>query len=157
MVERAPYFADLIYMQKEKTVNTKHIGALAELQCITYLFNLGYDISVPFGDNCSYDFILDVNHKLYKIQAKTSRLIEPGVYKFSCCKKRINNHKNIRKFYDENEVDYYATFINDKCYLVPFGESSDNKTMRFVPPKNNNVKNITFANEYLAENQINKL
>ena len=27
MVERAPYFADLIYMQKEKTVNTKHIGA----------------------------------------------------------------------------------------------------------------------------------
>ena len=99
MVERAPYFADLIYMQEEKAVNTKHIGALTELQCITYLFNLGYDISIPFGDNCSYDFILDVNHKLYKIQAKTSRLIEPGVYKFSCCKKRINSHKNIRKFY----------------------------------------------------------
>lgn len=145
-------------MQKETTtVNTKHIGALTELQCITYLFELGYDISIPFGDNCSYDCILDVNHKLYKIQVKTSRLIEPGVYKFSCCKKRVNSHKNIRKLYQENEVDYYATFIENKCYLIPFGEASDNKTMRFVAPKNNNSKNITFANEYLAEKQIEKL
>ena len=43
--------------------NTKHLGSLTELQCITYLFGLGYDISIPYGDNSSYDFILDVNGK----------------------------------------------------------------------------------------------
>ena len=62
--------------------NTKHLGSLTELQCITYLFGLGYDISIPYGDNSSYDFILDVNGKLLKLQCKTSRLKEDGVYKF---------------------------------------------------------------------------
>ena len=48
-------------------VNVKAIGAHTELQCITYLHGLGYDISIPWGDNARYDFVLDVNHKLYKI------------------------------------------------------------------------------------------
>ena len=71
MVRASSLFCRLYFMQKETTtVNTKHIGVLTELQCITYLFELGYDISIPFGDNCSYDCILDVNHKLYKIPSK---------------------------------------------------------------------------------------
>lgn len=63
-------------------LSTKAQGAQTELQCLTYLHGLGYDVSIPWGDNARYDFVLDVNHKLYKIQVKTSHKMEEGVYKF---------------------------------------------------------------------------
>lgn len=139
-------------------VNVKAIGAQTELQCITYLHGLGYDISIPWGDNARYDFVLDVNHNLYKIQCKTSSLKEEGVYKFQTSSSRANTKGMTRISYEKEDVDYFCTFIDGKCYLIPFDETaSREKVLRFVPPKNNQVKGITFAQEYLAENQLAKL
>ena len=42
-------------------LDVKALGAQTELLCITYLHGLGYNVSVPWGDNARYDFILDVN------------------------------------------------------------------------------------------------
>lgn len=139
-------------------LSTKAIGAHTELQCITYLYGLGYDISVPWGDNARYDFILDVNHRLYKIQCKTSSKIEEGVYKFQCRSTYSNSTGNRTAIYSKEDVDYFATFIDDKCYLIPIDETSKReKVMRFVKPKNNQSKGITFAQEYLADVQLLKL
>ena len=137
--------------------NTKHLGSLTELQCITYLFGLGYDISITYGDHSSYDFTLDVNGKLLKLQCKTSRLKEDGVYKFECAKMRVNSKENVRKHYTENEVDYFCTFIQGRCYIVPFNECSDSKTLRFVPTKSGKVEGVSFAKDYEAEVQIEKI
>lgn len=139
-------------------LSTKAIGAHTELQCITYLHGLGYDISVPWGDNARYDFVLDVNHKLYKIQCKTSSKVEDGVYRFQCRSTYSNSTGNRTATYSKEDVDYFATFINDKCYLIPIDETSKReKVMRFVKPKNNQTKGITFAQEYLADIQLSKL
>lgn len=146
-----------LFSRLSKMDNTKHLGSLTELQCITYLFGLGYDISIPYGDNSSYDFILDVNGKLLKLQCKTSRLKEDGVYKFECAKMRVNSKENVRKHYTENEVDYFCTFIQGGCYIVPFNECSDSKTLRFVPTKSGKVKGVSFAKDYEAEVQIEKI
>lgn len=51
-------------------LNTKKIGNLTELQCITRLYELGCSVSIPFGDSDKYDLIIDINDKLYKIQIK---------------------------------------------------------------------------------------
>ena len=48
--------------------NTKKLGNLTELQCMTYLYGLGYSISIPFGNADIYDLILDVDNKLYTLQ-----------------------------------------------------------------------------------------
>lgn len=139
-------------------INVKAIGAQTELQCITYLHGLGYDISIPWGDNARYDFVLDVNHKLYKIQCKTSSLKDEGVYHFQTSSSRANTKGMTRVSYKKEEVDYFCTFIEGRCYLIPFDEtSSREKVLRFVPTKNNQSKGITFAQEYLAENQLAKL
>ena len=53
-------------------MNTKQLGNLTELQCMTYLYELGYSISIPFGNADKYDLILDIDNKLYKIQIKHS-------------------------------------------------------------------------------------
>ena len=39
---------------------------------MTYLYGLGYSISIPFGNADKYDLILDIDGKLYKIQVKHS-------------------------------------------------------------------------------------
>ena len=139
-------------------LSTKARGAQTELECITYLHGLGYDISIPWGDNARYDFVLDIEDKLYKIQCKTSHLREEGVYTFKCSSTYINSQGNHRVAYDKNQVDFFCTFINGKCYLIPYDETGHReKVMRFVLPKNNQTKGITFADTYLAENQIERL
>lgn len=123
---------------------------------MTYLHGLGYNISIPYGDNARYDFILDVKHKLYKIQCKTSSLVEDGVYKFKTNTTQINAKGNYTNNYTKDDVDFFSTFIEGKCYLIPFSHTSrgGQKIMRFVIPKNGQVKGITFAKEYLAEKVI---
>ena len=139
-------------------LSTKAKGAQTELECITYLHGLGYDISIPWGDNARYDFVLDVNHKLYKIQCKTSSLQEEGVYKFKCNSTYVNAQGNRNENYTAEEVDFFCTFIEGKCYLIPYSETSKReKVMRFVKPKNGQIKGITFAQDYLAESQIERL
>lgn len=139
-------------------LSTKAKGAQTELECITYLHGLGYDISIPWGDNARYDFVLDVQNKLYKIQCKTSSKQEEGVYKFQCRSTYVNSQGNRSASYTADDVDFFCTFIEGKCYLIPLAETSKReKVMRFVPPKNNQTKGITFAQEYLADNQIERL
>lgn len=140
-----------------QSLNTKHYGALIELQVMTYLFELGYQVSIPYGDNARYDFILDVNNSLYKIQVKSAHQENEGVYKISCSRMRINRGENIRKHYSNEEVDFFATMIKGKCYLIPQSEVSDSKRLRFISPKNGQTKGITFAKDYEAEAQIEKL
>ena len=136
-------------------LSTKALGAQTELQCLTYLHGLGYDVSIPWGDNARYDFVLDVNHKLYKIQVKTAHQIEDGVYKFPTRSTYINSQGNRIAGYTVDDVNYFATFINNQCYLIPLAEtSSHEKVLRFVKPKNNQVKGITFAQSYLAEEHL---
>lgn len=141
-----------------KMLDTKALGAQTELQCLTYLHGLGYDISIPWGDNARYDFVLDVNHKLYKIQCKTSHKEEEGVYRFNCRSTYVNSQGNRSASYAAEDVDFFCTFIEGCCYLIPLSETSKReKVMRFVKPKNNQTKGITFAQAYLAESQIQKL
>ena len=123
---------------------------------MTYLHGLGCTVSVPWGDNARYDFILEVENTLYKIQCKTSHLKQEGVYEFATCRRRVNHKQNVRLAYEEDEIDFFTTFIEGKCYLIPFGETcKTQKTLRFTPPANNNK--YTPIEEYLAENQISKL
>ena len=42
------------------------------MECMLSFMQLGYEISIPFGEDSRYDFIADINDKLYKIQCKTS-------------------------------------------------------------------------------------
>ena len=45
-------------------VETKIKGLTTELLCQAYLTSLGYNISIPIGEDCRYDMILDLNGKL---------------------------------------------------------------------------------------------
>ncbi len=143
-------------------MNTKQLGNLTELQCITYLYGLGYSVSIPFGNADKYDLILDINNTLYKIQVKHSSeycddLGEVEYIKFKCTWQSHNTQGYNRTKYKGNEIDFFATFYKDKCYLIPQNECSNEKILRIKAPKNNQRKGVSFLENYLAEEVISKL
>ena len=135
-------------------MNSKQKGDLTELQVLTYLCSLGYKCSIPFGEDCDYDLIADINHKLIRIQVKTSSQKfknNPNIFEFSC-KRTGKNHR-----YASQEIDYFGTYWNDKCYLIPINECSIAKTLHLVKPKSGQIKRINFASKYEAEKQLELL
>lgn len=139
-------------------LDTKQKGNLTELQCITSFYELGYAVSIPYGDCERYDFIADIDGKLIKIQVKTSRVIdEEGTIKFSCRSTRSNASGCYNRQYTADEVDCFATYHNGICYLVPIEECSSEKKLRFLPPKNNQKVGINYAKDYELKSQLSKI
>lgn len=136
-------------------LTSKQKGNLTELKCISAFYELGYQCSIPYGENSRYDFIADINGKLIRVQCKTSHEIDLGVIEFSCRSCRSNTQSNLRRRYTVDEVDYFCTYWNNMCYLVPINECSVSKKLRFIPPKNNQKVGISYAKDYELPNQIN--
>ena len=142
--------------------DTKIKGNLTELECMMAFIRLGYNVSIPFGEDSRYDFIVDVNNKLYKIQCKScSEIIDNGevvAIHFKTVRQSGSAASNWKRTkYTEEEVDYFTTSYNGKCYIVPIQECSNEKTLRIKPPKNNQVKGVSFLTKYELQEVINTL
>ena len=138
-------------------LTSKQKGNLTELQCLTAFVSSGCGISIPYGDNSKYDFIADVNGKLLKVQVKTSSLKDENAIKFSCRTTHVNCKGVKNERYSSDDVDYFATYWNSKCYLIPISECSVEKTLRFTPTKNGQIKGISFASDYELEKMVMKI
>ena len=141
-------------------LSAKEKGNLTELQCITAFYQLGYQVSIPYGENSRYDFIADVNGKLIRVQVKTSSLKRDttGAISFATASTRVNATRNITHRYTKDEIDYFATYWKNQCYLVPVEETaSREKTLRFLPPANGQIKGVSFAKDYELEVQLAKI
>ena len=135
-------------------MNTNQVGKMTEVNVLSYLVNRGYSISLPFGDKDRYDQIWDINNKLYKVQIKTSRWIDEehsGIV-FSCY--TVCNGK--RHFYQSDEVDLFATYFDNKLYVIPIDECSTEKKLRFSS-KQPNQPSINWAKDYEFEEVIKRL
>ena len=124
------------------------------MESMLAFMKLGYNVSIPFGEDSRYDFVVDINDKLYKIQCKTcSEIVDENnqilAIKFKTVRQSGSKATNwTRTKYEENEIDYFATSYQGKCYLVPLKECSNEKILRIVPPKNGQIKGISFLEKY---------
>ena len=135
-------------------IDTNIIGTITELKCITYFLELGYTISVPQNPT-RYDFILDTGNNLLKIQVKTAHE-KDGAISFETCSNHITSTGTTRQNY-QNQIDYFCTWYDNQCYLIPIQECGNRtKSLRLVPPKNGQIKNICFANQYIAKEVLMK-
>ena len=138
-------------------LSSKQKGNLTELQCLTAFYQLGYQCSIPYGENSRYDLIADIDGRLIRVQCKTSHEIEPGVIEFPCRSTRSNTQSNLQRRYTEDEIDYFCTFWNGQCYLIPISECSVSKKLRFISPNNGQKVGITYAKDYELQGQLEKL
>jgi len=128
-------------------------GSITELQCCTAFMEAGYEVSIPFGNHARYDLVVDLGTKFIKVQVKTAR-VKNDYISFDCRNSHCKGHNHVHKQYSADEVDYFATYYNGHCYVVPFDECSTEKRLRFHNPKNDQLKNINFLEDYLLENQF---
>ena len=145
-------------------VNTKYLGSLTELQCITRFYELGYPVSIPYGDSEKYDFIIDVNGKLYRLQCKHANphLDAEGKVDYIGIKTvwqsgYTRNNPIQRHKYTLEDCDFFVTFWEGKCYIIPVEECSNEKRLRIIPPKNGQIKGINFLKDYSDEEVCKKL
>lgn len=145
-------------------LDTKQKGNVTEMECMLAFMKKGYLVSIPFGEDSRYDFIVDINDKLYKIQCKTcSEVLDDDnqtvlAIKFKTVRQSGSKATNwSRTKYEPNEIDYFATSYKGLCYLVPLQECSNEKTLRIVPPKNGQIKGISFLTNYQLEEVIKTL
>lgn len=144
-------------MKKEMELTSKQKGNLTELQCLTAFYENGCHVSLPYGENSRYDMIVDVDGQLIKVQVKTSSSKTENSISFSCRSSHVNCSGTINVKYTKEEIDYFATFWEGQCYLIPVSECSTQKTLRFEVPKSGQIKGISFASNYRLELQLEKI
>lgn len=136
--------------QGQRLTNSKSIGNLSEMKVMTRLIELGHKVSIPYGDNCRYDLILDLNGTLQKIQIKTGRYKDGcvvfetrSVNKIGGCYQR-NNYKN--------QVHYFIIYcpqLNQLYIIDPNELSNTSGRLRVDPPKRTYLKNIIWAKDHI--------
>lgn len=135
-------------------IDSKILGNTTEMECMLECMKLGIQVSIPFGEDSRYDFIIDVNDRLYRIQSKhCSEIFDDSgkavAIKFKTVRQSGSNAtKCIRTKYTKDEIDYFSTAYNGKCYLVPVEQCSIIKILRIVPPKNGQTKGISFLRDF---------
>ena len=131
---------------------TKIKGLTTELQCQLFFTSLGYNVSIPLGEDCRYDFIVDIENELYRIQVKTCHEEENGI-EFKTKSSYLTSQGSVSVGYSENDIDYFATYYNNKCYLVPVNQCG-NTSKKLLFEKRTG---IAFLDDYEGTKIIEKL
>ena len=134
---------------------TSQKGLLTEIQCQKDFTNLGILLSQPINADSRYDFLADIDDKIYKIQCKTARPIDEqeSAIIFAVSNRNWNNGE--RKDY-HGQIDYFYTCYNNQGYLIPITDvGTKAKTLRFFTNiSNQNNQKITWAKDYEIEKII---
>lgn len=138
-------------------MNSKQIGNITEVSVMLEFLKLGYNVLTPYGDCERYDFVVDINHKFYKIQVKTAKE-DNGKIEFNTASTHYVDGKCIHDSYTKDEIDYIATYFNNKCYLIPIEECGKRSaSIRFEAPKNGQTRGVRMAEDYELEEVIKRL
>ena len=125
-------------------------GLTTELQCQLFFTSLGYNVSVPLGEDCKYDFIVDIDRQLLRIQVKTCHQEENGI-EFKTKSSYLTHQGSVSNGYTEDDIDFFATFFEEKCYLIPVNQcGTTSKKLLFERYAQKNNKKISILNDYEA-------
>lgn len=135
-------------------LSSQQKGIVTELAVATYLLKLGYNVSQPFCQDSKYDLIVDVDGKLLRLQVKTARLASATSITFNCRSTTTNVRNCKSRRYSDKDIDYFATYWDEKVYLVPVTECSTSKNLHLERTAR---KDWSYAEDYLAEEILKKL
>jgi hypothetical protein len=135
-----------------KVEHPKLIGDRTTLAVMLALRNVGYAVSVPFGENTRYDLVIDDGSGLFRVQCKTGRL-RVGSVVFATCSSYAH-HANARasqRAY-HGQIDFFGVFCPETAgvYLVPIEHAATQRmaALRVLPSRNRQRKRIRWAADY---------
>jgi hypothetical protein len=128
-------------------------GNLSEARILAAFVAAGYLVSVPFGSGHKYDFVVDDDTSLYRVQCKTGR-VKHGALLFCAYSKSGNG--SVRMSY-RGLADLFAVLNpeDDKVYLVPVNEVGvTDVSLRLAPALNNQMQGVRWAESYLLKRLV---
>lgn len=137
--------------------NEKQItGITTELIVAQKLIELGYIVSVPYGNNSRYDLIVDTDTDCYRVQVKHALLNDNGSYTVKTSNSVATTTKNMRKFYAKKDVDFIITIIQDQLVVIPVElvENSVSKIFRTELPKYGTKSTCNLIQDYTVERYL---
>lgn len=125
-------------------------------RAINYFTSHSITVSIPLNDTQKYDLIVDMDGKLSRIQAKTSRFKESGSsYRVLLKNCGGSSGKSKSRLFDNKSCDYVFILTgDDKMYLIPSDKITaknsivvGNKYTEFEV-KNKDFKEFTNTEQY---------
>lgn len=107
----------------------KQRGELAEAAFVVKAASLGFGVAKPWGDSDRYDFIVDVEKRLWRVQVKSAhRMGEDGSYSF-----RLHTHS--LQAYTAAEIDVLVAYVvpEDDWYVFPVSELGRLRSLKLFP------------------------
>lgn len=133
-------------------MKTKEKGELAEAKILARFLELGWPVSIPFGDNCRYDMIVEREGKLLKVQCKSAWYVENGTLHFNTCSHNSKGaNRNKKRHYTSDEIDIVAVYSphTEKCYLLSVDDlPRSTAILRIKASANGQTKDIRWAEDY---------
>lgn len=120
------------------SVYKKHInGTVSELLAESYFINNGYIVSKPINDFNEYDFVVDDEKGLRKVQVKTVYWDNNKNRNLvSCVTSHIRgNEHRYNKKYENGSYDILACVHKESgsVYIIPFDEVKGRRSITFYP------------------------
>jgi hypothetical protein len=123
---------------RERELNTKRRGELAELAFAHKAATQGFGVAKPYGDSERFDFILisrdwPEGDKLWRVQVKSTATLNEGFY-------HVNAHRRTNgrvTAYKPTEVDFLVAYIipDDSCFIFPIQVLATVTSPSFRPKK----------------------
>lgn len=132
---------------------TKKRGNVNELKCLTKMAELGFAVLMPYGDSERYDFVIEKNGRFFRIQSKPwAYTTTNGSIAITTSSSRKTSSGTKKTYYTEDEIDFFSTMFNDRCYLIPvkLGAGKNNISFRIENPIVNGRK-CNILSDYEAE------
>ena len=130
--------------------HTKEKGDNGVFHVMLDLQNRGYVVCVPLTEHAPFDLVVCRDNKCFRIQVKY-RTAKNGTISIRSATSWADKNGTHMKDYSEDEFDFFAVYCpeTDQCYYVPFRDVNKTFTIRVQNSKNNQTKNVHFADEYL--------
>jgi len=128
-------------------LNSKSKGEISEALILARLLELGYSVSLPFGNNQRYDMVVDDGKSLIKAQCKTARVVN-GCVSFRVCS--TNGFTGEHRTY-EGEVDVFLVYCpgTKGFYKIKIEEATKTEVrLRFAPTKGGQSSQVRWAKDF---------
>jgi hypothetical protein len=131
--------------------HTKNKGDIGVLKVQVALAEQGYTILIPLSEHQSFDIVAYQNGAFKRIQVKFRSMKKNGIIEVPFKSSWSDRHGVHTKYVDKQDIDVYAVYCpeTDECYFLNPSQFGDVVSLRVNAPKNNQVKGIHLASDFL--------
>ena len=139
----------LVAITKSIAHHTKNKGDLGVAKAYCDLVEKGYIVLFPSTEHAPFDLVAYDGEIFVRIQVKYRSVVN-GVLQINLINWWADKNGSHGKRIDKRQVDVFCVYCpnTDKCYYFKAEDVNISMTLRINAPKNNQSKNVRFADDY---------